>query len=71
MNRELLNDKVSASGLKKNHLAKVLGLSRQGLKNKLDGTSDWTRIEIVMLCNALGISDPAERDAIFFGPYVD
>ena len=65
MDLERLNQLIDKSGLKKTHIAEQLGLSVQGLHNKLTGRSDWYRSEIVLLSEILEI-DPDEKEAIFF-----
>ena len=62
----LLTQAIANSGKKKAHLASRCGLSRQGLKNKIDGKSDFYAKEINVLCTELGINTPEERDKIFF-----
>lgn len=66
MNLTALNRKIEASGLTKTHIAKQMGLSLQGLLNKLNGKTDFTRKEVNVLCEVLNITDLEEKESIFF-----
>lgn len=66
MNLTALNRKIEASGLTKTHIAKQMGLSLQGLLNKLNGKTDFTRKEVNVLCQILDITDLEEKESIFF-----
>lgn len=71
MNFQLLNAKIVSLGITKTALAKKLGLSKNGLYLKLNGTNDFTRGEVEILCDVLQIDDLEEKEAIFFAPNVD
>lgn len=64
-NSALLKAKMLASGYKMRYIAEKIGLSYQGMKNKIDNKHDFTASEIYALCELLHIS-PTERDIIFF-----
>lgn len=64
-NTKLLNQHIEKSGKSKNHLAKRLGLSRQGLYNKINGISEFYASEISILIAELDLNIK-ERDDIFF-----
>lgn len=66
MNLKALEEKITASGLKKKHIASTLGISSQGLINKLSGVYDFTRKEVNELCRLLDITDLEEKESIFF-----
>lgn len=68
---ERLGSEITASGKSMKHLAAVMGLSRQGLKNKLTGKSDFKTEEVNVLCAELGLTKAAQRNAIFFAKKVD
>ena len=70
MDKEMLNAKLEASGLNRSEIAERLGLTRQGLYNKLNGTNEFKSSEIKLLSEILMLS-PQERDYIFFADYVD
>lgn len=70
MNNELLCEKISRSHLSKSFIAEYLGLTRQGLYNKLSGEREFKGSEIKKLSVLLKLSD-SEREAIFFADYVD
>lgn len=57
---------IAESGLKKSYIAKVIGLSRQGLRNKILNVQPFTTREVQILCDLLQIRDMALREKIFF-----
>ena len=57
---------IKDSGLKKSYIAKAIGLSRQGLKNKIENRSPFTSTEISGLCGLLKITSLKEKERIFF-----
>jgi len=57
---------IEKSGLKKCYIAKALGLSRQGLHNKINNKSDFTTTEISLLCDLLDITNLKDKERIFF-----
>lgn len=61
---------IKKSGLKKGYIAKVLGLSRQALSNKINNKSLFTATEISLLCDLLKITSLKEKDRIFFAQTV-
>lgn len=65
-NTALLAERIEKSGLKKNYIAKVLGLTGYGFARKVRGDSEFKAAEIAALCDLLGIDDLAEKEAIFF-----
>lgn len=65
MNNQLLNDRIEESKLSKNTIAEALGLSRQGLYNKLNGVREFKGSEIKKLIQLLELSDDDQR-CIFF-----
>lgn len=62
---QMLQEKINASGLKKNFILKQLHLSYQGFDNKMYGRREWTAREVTTLCDILNITSPEERQAIF------
>lgn len=60
---------IKESGLKYDFIAKTLGLTYQGLKNKIENVREFKASEIICLCDILNISQ--QRDEIFFANYVD
>lgn len=70
MNTGLLMAKIEKSGRSKSELAELLGITRQGLYNKLSGESEFKSSEIRILSGLLSLT-PEERDLIFFADYVD
>ena len=70
MNTTLLLDKINSSNISKNDIAELLGLTRQGLYNKLSGKKDFKASEVKKLADILNLTSE-ERDNIFFADYVD
>lgn len=68
---KLLNDKLNNSGLRKQFVADKLGITRQGLDNKLNGKSDFKSEEMAVLCDILHITSLREKDRIFFARKVE
>ena len=62
---DALRRRIKASGYKQEYLAKRLGLSESGLRNKLDGRTQFKLHEVEQLCRLLNIG-AQERDRIFF-----
>ena len=64
-NREKLEEAITASGLRKDFLAKKIGISINVFYNKLSGTTRWKYDEVITLCKQLHIN-AKDRKAIFF-----
>ena len=71
MNREALEQMINDKGIKKNFISKSLDISDQALRNKLNGESDFTRGEVEILCDVLGITKPEDVMNIFFTQQVE
>lgn len=63
---ELLDQIISASGLKKSYIAERLGITRPTLYKILDGTNDITNRQIDVLCEILNITRLSDKEKIFF-----
>lgn len=61
---ELLREKIENSGYKLQFIAKSLGLTYQGLLNKINNRSEFRASEIQALYDLLGLTEK-ERVAIF------
>ena len=70
-NTELLEEKITKSGLKKSYIAKAIGLSPYGLTLKIHNENEFKASEIEKMCILLGIDNLEERCAIFFASKVD
>lgn len=70
MNYQLLNIKIESLGLSKSTIAEELGITRQGLYNKLNGEREFKGSEIKKLIQILGL-DEQEQQSIFFADDVD
>ena len=62
---------ISESGIKKNHIAKRLGLTHYGLQLKIEGKNEFKQKEIQELCKILNIDSLKKKDEIFFASEVD
>lgn len=60
-----LREKIEESGLKYGFIAEKLGLSRFGLKKKIDNDSSFKAEEIQKMCEVLSLT-LKEREEIFF-----
>lgn len=69
-NKELLNERIEKSGLKKGYIAIVLGMTPGSLSHKIANRRDFKASEINALCELLGIDTLEEKEAIFFAPEV-
>ena len=66
VNTSLLKQKIFESGLRTQFIADRMGICRESLRRKLNKERAFTVDEAKALCDAVGIHDPAEKDAIFF-----
>lgn len=66
----LLTNIIGERGFTKNEIAEQLGLTRQGLYNKLNGEKEFKASEIRKLSRLLNLSD-SDKNQIFFNDYVD
>lgn len=67
----MLNEVIKKSGKTQKHLASVMGLTREGLRLKLIGRSDFKTEEVNSICRELGINNATMRNRIFFAKKVD
>lgn len=58
--------KINESGIKKQHIAKTLGMGVPTLWRKIRGISEFKPSEIIKLCDILGIRTGTEKDRYFF-----
>ena len=65
-----LNDKVKNSGLKKNYIAKKLGLTPYGLAKKLSGETEFKASEMAGISDVLKLTGEM-REEIFFAQLCD
>ena len=66
----LLTDIIDERGFTKNEIAEQLGLSRQGLYNKINGEKEFKASEIRKLSRLLNLSD-SDKDQMLVNDYVD
>ena len=67
---QALMQAIQDSGLKKNAIAKQLGLTSYGFMRKVNGFTDFKVSEMEKLCEILEIK-AAQRQRIFFAKVVD
>lgn len=67
---ELLKKKISESGLSVSFIAKKLGISREGLYKKINGTTEFKASEIFAITDLLRL-DSDSREDIFFNQKVE
>lgn len=70
-NTELLQEKISESGLKISYIADFVGISRQLLWKKVKNKTPFNQYEIEKMCNVLKITRLKEKESIFFAHNVD
>ena len=63
MNMNLLKGAIASNGITQKELAKNIGMSNNSLSRKIQGQREFTLGEVVSICKALNISEPAD---IFF-----
>lgn len=68
MNTSMLLDKIESSGISKSEIAETLGITRQGLYNKLCGKKEFKASEVRKLSELLDLTS-AEREQIFFADW--
>ncbi len=65
INSQLLRDAIDKSGLKLGFIADEMGLTRQSLTSKIDGSYQFKIGEAAKLARILGLSS-RDRELIFF-----
>lgn len=65
VNTQLLDDKITESGLKVSFIIEKLGLSHNGFYKKKNGVTPFRTAEVYVLCDLLRITDPEEKEKIF------
>ena len=60
-----LKGKIAEAGYSQCSLAAELKISRNSLNSKINGKTPFNTVEIERICEKLGISDRAEKAAIF------
>lgn len=71
VNTQLLNDKIKASGLKKEYIAERLGITRSGFYKKATNGSEFTVKEVNIICDLLSITKLTDKESIFFAKEVN
>lgn len=64
-NTELLREKINQSGYKLQFIAEKIGITYQGLLNKINNRSEFRASEIQVLYDLLSLTED-ERVSIFF-----
>ena len=65
-NTALLEEKIKASGKKRNYLAEKVGLSYAGFRNCVTNKAEFKSSQIDILCDELNITSLKEKESIFF-----
>ena len=65
-NTQLLLDYIAASGLKRNYIARMLGITTYSLAQKIHNIREFKASEIFLLCQVLRISSRDHMNEIFF-----
>ncbi len=63
----MIRDCIRSSGLKLGHLAHVMGITNNTLRNKLENETEFKLSEADKLSKILGMT-AEQRDRCFFGP---
>ena len=53
------------AGISQRKLAEMSGISKNALNRKINNNSDFTLSETAVVCECIGITDPARKCAIF------
>lgn len=70
-NTQLLLEYVEQSGLKRNYIARMLGISTYALAQKIHNIREFKASEIYTFCRILRITSSDVMEAIFFAEEVD
>lgn len=70
-NTEMLRDAIKKSGLKLEFIAEKLGITRFSLSKKIENVTEFKTSEVQKMCDVLQITDPQDKEAIFFAQKVD
>lgn len=70
-NTEMLRDAIKKSGLKLEFIAEKLGITRFSLFKKIENVTEFKTSEVQKMCDVLQITDPQDKEAIFFAQKVD
>ncbi len=65
VDNELLKKTIKEKGASRSFVARSLGITPQGLGNKLEGKTEFTAEQIYRISKILML-EPRERDGIFF-----
>ena len=70
-NTQLLLEHINRSGLKRNYIARMLGITTYALAQKIHNIREFKASEIYTFCQVLGISSPEIAETIFFADFVE
>lgn len=62
---QLLEDKISESGIKIGHIADTIGITRQAFDLKKKNKRKFRVAEVYVLCDLLNISNEEKKDIFF------
>lgn len=63
---ELLNIYIKKSGLKKEKIAEILGITPTSFSHKIHNKREFKQTEIKLLCGLLKIDDYETKEKVFF-----
>lgn len=69
-NKNKLKGRIAAAGMSQADLAKAIKMSENTMIAKLNGRSVFRCDEVDRICEALAITDPAEKVEIFFAQFI-
>lgn len=70
-NTQLLLDYIERSGLKRNYIARMLGITTYSLAQKIHNIREFKASEIYTFCRVLRITSPETMESIFFAENVE
>ena len=65
VNTNLLKGAIASAGHTQRSLAPIVKMSENSLNAKINGRNDFNLSEVIALCEALSITEPAKKVEIF------
>lgn len=65
VNTKELKKELIDAGITQRQLAKMSGISKNALNRKINNKAEFSLSETTILCECIGITDPARKCAIF------
>jgi len=70
LNKRMLAGQIIIAGYTHAQVAKMLGISKNTFSARMNGRGFFDTDQVVKLCEILEITDPYEKERIFFAPNV-